>query len=116
MKNKVLEAFEKLNKVNSFDTPSVGDKIKISYALKEGVKSRIQTFNGVVVGTSRSNSITSKISVYRVIGKAGVLRTFFLHNPLINSLEIITKGKVRRAKLNYIVGKCGKAARIKVKK
>lgn len=96
------------------DIPSfkTGDTVKVHVRIIEGQKQRIQAFEGVVIrkrlGNSRSNFTVRKIS-YGV----GVERTFPLHSPIIDQIEVVTRGKVRRSRLYYLRELKGKKARIK---
>ena len=92
----------------------VGDTIKVHYRIKEGEKTRIQPYEGIVIG--RKGEGSSKTFMVRKIGAdgVGVERIFPLHSPNIEKLEVVKKGKVRRAKLYYLRDKKGRAA-VKVK-
>ena len=79
-----------------------GDVIKVHQRITEGSKSRIQIFEGLVIRTKRKNSATSTISVRRIASGVGVEKTFLLHSPLIEKVEIVKRSKVRRSKLYYI--------------
>ncbi len=88
---------------------SVGDTIKVHNRIREGEKERIQIFEGLVI--SRKHSGTHENITVRKISKGiGVERIYPLHSPNIEKIEIIKKGKVRRAKLNYIKSRIGKKA------
>jgi large subunit ribosomal protein L19 len=89
-----------------------GDTVKVHVKIKEGEKERIQTFQGVVV-SKRGGSATETFTVRKVSYGVGVERIFPLHSPAINEIEVITKGRVRRAKIYYLRNLRGKAARIK---
>ncbi|MGH9735321.1 MAG: 50S ribosomal protein L19 [Candidatus Acidiferrales bacterium] len=91
-----------------------GDTIRVSVRLKEGEgeKERIQAFEGVVMNR-RGELVNESFTVRRVSFGIGVERIFPLHSPMISSIEILQAGKVRRAKLNYLRSRKGKAARIK---
>lgn len=112
-RNPLLEAIEAKNVNRRFKSPKVGDTIKVGYSLKEGTKSRVQAFQGIVVSVSKKNSIAANFSVYRAIGRMGTLRKYLLHSPLIDSITVVKRGIVRKAKANHIVGKFGKSARVK---
>ena len=98
------------------DLPSFrpGDTIRVHVRLKEGEgeKERIQPFEGVVMNR-RGEMLGESFTVRRVSFGIGVERIFPLHSPMISTIEIVTQGRVRRAKLNYLRGRKGKAARIK---
>jgi large subunit ribosomal protein L19 len=89
-----------------------GDTVRVSVKIKEGDKFRIQAFEGVVIGLKR-RGVRSSIVVRKVSLGYGVERIFPLYSPLIESIDRIKRGRVRRAKLYYLRGRKGKAARIK---
>ncbi len=89
-----------------------GDTIKVHVRLKEGDKERIQPFEGVVM-SRRGELLGESFTVRRVSFGVGVERIFPVHSPMISSIEIMRQGRVRRAKLNYLRARRGKAARIK---
>jgi large subunit ribosomal protein L19 len=89
-----------------------GDTVKVHVRIKEGEKERIQAFQGVVI--SKCNGLANaSFTVRKVSYGIGVERIFLLHSPSIDKIEMVTKGKVRRAKLYYLRKLRGKAARIK---
>lgn len=91
-----------------------GDTVRVHVRLKEGEgeKERIQPFEGVVM-TRRGELLGASFTVRRVSFGIGVERIFPVHSPMISSIEVVRQGQVRRAKLNYLRGRKGKAARIK---
>lgn len=89
-----------------------GDTVQVNIKIKEGDKERIQVFAGTVI-RKRSNGVRSTITVRKVSSGVGVERTFPLNSPAIESIKVAGKGVVRRAKLYYLRGLKGKAARIK---
>jgi large subunit ribosomal protein L19 len=91
-----------------------GDTVRVNVRLKEGEgdKERIQAFEGVVM-SRRGELLGQSFTVRRVSFGIGVERIFPTHSPMISSIELVRKGSVRRAKLNYLRGRKGKAARIK---
>jgi large subunit ribosomal protein L19 len=91
-----------------------GDTVRVNVRLKEGEgeKERIQPFEGVVM-SRRGELLGESFTVRRVSFGIGVERIFPVHSPMISSIEIVQEGRVRRAKLNYLRGRKGKAARIK---
>jgi large subunit ribosomal protein L19 len=110
-----MRALEQIEKEQMrMDVPDfrAGDTVKVHVKIKEGEKERIQVFEGIVIrkryGASRSSFTVRKIS-YGV----GVERIFPTHSPAIDRIEIVQRGKVRRAKLYYLRGLKGKAARIR---
>ena len=92
-----------------------GDTIKVYVRIKEGDKERIQVFQGVVIRKKRGNT-RATFTVRKVTYGIGVERIFPFHSPSIDKIEIIKRGKVRRAKLYYLRKLRGKAARIKEKR
>ena len=103
-------------KVNP-DIPDLnpGDTVKVSTRVVEGERERIQVFQGVVIGV-RHGGAGANFIVRRVAYGVGVERTFPLYSPVVEKVEIVRHGKVRRAKLYYLRGLSGKAARIKEKR
>ncbi len=89
-----------------------GDTVKVSCKVVESGRERIQPFQGVVIKVQRGG-VNANFTVIRVASGVGVERTFSLYSPLVEKVEIIRHGKVRRAKLYYLRGRSGKAARIK---
>ncbi len=92
-----------------------GDTVKVKIKIVEGERERAQIFQGVVIKIRRGGAGAS-FTVRRVAYGIGVERTFLLHSPLIEGLEIVRHGRVRRAKLYYLRGLSGKASRIKEKR
>lgn len=90
----------------------VGSNVKVDVQIKEGEKTRIQAFEGIVVKL-QGGGIGTTITVRKISNGIGVERTFPLHSPLIDKITVVRRGKVRRAKLNYLKGLSGKKARIK---
>jgi len=94
----------------------VGSEVKVSYRITEGEKSRIQAFQGVLISKHGGpGQITSTFTVRKVSQGFGVERTFPLHSPNIESIEVKREGRVRRAKLYYLRNLQGKKARIREK-
>lgn len=89
-----------------------GDTVKVHVKVVEGTRERIQTFEGVVI-RRQGGSIRENFTVRRVSYGVGVERTFPLHSPKIEKIEVMRRGKVRRAKLYYLRERTGKSARIK---
>ncbi len=92
-----------------------GDTVKVFVKIKEGDKERIQLFEGLVI-KRRGGGISETFTVRKNSYGVGVERTFPVHAPVISKIEVVRKGKVRRAKLNYIRTLSAKAARIKERK
>lgn len=93
---------------------SIGDTVKVYLKIVEGDKERTQVFEGIVIGRKGGGS-RETFTVRKVSYGVGVERIFPLHSPMIEKIEVVKKGDVRRAKLYYLRGKKGKAARIKEK-
>jgi len=91
---------------------SSGDTVRVDVTIKEGERERSQAFQGVVI-RKRGNGHGSSFTLRRVSNDVGVERTFLTYSPLIKSLEVVKKGKVRRSRLGYLRGLSGKKARIK---
>jgi large subunit ribosomal protein L19 len=90
----------------------VGDTLKIGVRIKEGGKERVQPYEGTVIAM-RGSGITSSIVVRKTFQGVGVERLFLLHSPKLESIVVIRRGKVRRAKLYYLRDRVGKATRVK---
>ena len=106
-----LEA-EQMNKV--IPAFSSGDTIVVQVRVKEGDRERLQAFEGVVIA-KRNRGLNSAFTVRKISNGEGVERVFQTYSPLIGEIEVKRRGKVRRAKLYYLRGLTGKAARIKEK-
>ena len=92
---------------------SAGDTVRVNFRIREGERERIQAFQGVVIRLNHGKGPAANFTVRRISGGIGIERIFPLHSPLIESLEITRYGSVRRAKLYYLRGLQGRAARIK---
>ena len=90
-----------------------GDTISVGYRVIEGSRSRVQSFEGVVIKISSGHGLDKTFTVRKISGGIGVERIFPFHSPNIESLKVLKEGKVRRAKLYYLRGLKGKATRIK---
>ena len=88
-----------------------GDTVKVHVNIVEGTRSRIQVFQGVVIGRS-GEGIRETFCIRKVSFQVGVERTFPVHSPVIDHIEVVTRGDVRRAKLYYLRDRRGKSARI----
>ena len=91
---------------------SVGDRVRVHIKVVEGEKERVQAFEGTVIAR-KHGGLNETFTVRRVSYGEGVERIFPVHSPNIDSIEVLTKGVVRRAKLYYLRGRSGKASRIK---
>ena len=92
---------------------SAGDTVRVNFRIREGERERIQAFQGVVIRLNHGKGSAANFTVRRISGGIGIERIFPFHSPLIESLEITRYGSVRRAKLYYLRGLQGRAARIK---
>lgn len=90
-----------------------GDTVRVHQKIKEGNKERVQVFEGVVIRTDRKDSHTSRITVRKVASGVGVEKSFLLHSPLVEKVEIVRRGKVRRNFLTFLRNRSGKSARLK---
>lgn len=112
MKNRILESIEEEYKRKEIPEFRAGDTIVVNYRILEGDKERIQPFEGIVI-KRHNNGLSSTFTVRKMSGNVGVERTFLLHSPKIESINVKRLGKVRRSKLYYLRNLKGKAARIK---
>ena len=90
----------------------VGDTVKVHVRIKEGQKYRIQVFEGTVIA-KRHGGIQETFTVRRVAHGCGIERVFPVHSPVVDKVEVVRNGKVRRAKLYYLRDRVGKAAKVK---
>lgn len=113
-----MTKIEQLEKENiRLDMPNFrpGDTVKVHVKIKEGEKERIQAFQGVVI-SKRKGATNATFTVRKVSYGIGVERIFPMHSPVIDRVEVVTRGRVRRAKIYYLRKLRGKAARIKEKR
>lgn len=89
-----------------------GDTVRVHQKIKEGNKERIQIFEGVVIRTDNKNSHTSRITVRKIASGVGVEKSFMLHSPLVEKIEIVRRAKVRRNFLSFLRNRSGKSARL----
>jgi large subunit ribosomal protein L19 len=108
----LLQAEAKRDKVPTL-TP--GDTVKVHARVVEGNRERVQIFEGTVIGL-RGSGTKETFTVRRIAHGVGVERSFLLHSPRIDRIDVVRHGKVRRAKLYYLRGKVGKSARIREKR
>lgn len=107
-----IEAEQMKSEVTAFN---VGDTIKVYGKIKEGNRERIQVFEGTVI-KKQNGSNRETFTVRKTSGGIGVEKTWPLHSPLVEKIEVVRRGKVRRAKLFYLRDRVGKAAKVKEKK
>ena len=108
----MVDIIEKENLNENAPKINVGDTVKVFYKIKEGDKERIQGYEGVVI-SKKNASVRETFTVRRISYGVGVERTFPVHSPLIDHVDVIRKGSPRRAKLYYVRERTGKAAKIK---
>jgi large subunit ribosomal protein L19 len=89
-----------------------GDTVRVHQKIKEGNKERIQIFEGVVLRTDNKKQHTSRITVRKIASGVGVEKSFLLHSPLVEKIEVVRRSKVRRNFLSYLRKRSGKSARL----
>lgn len=114
MKMDIIRALEQQQIKQDIPDFGPGDNVKVHYRITEGNRERIQVFQGDVI-RRHGESSRETFTVRKVSFSVGVERTFPVHSPKIEKIEVVRKGKVRRAKLYYLRDKVGKAAKIKEK-
>ena len=92
-----------------------GDTVKVTQKIKEGEKFRLQFFEGVVIRVDRKESHTARIVVRKIASGIGVEKSFLMHSPLVEKVEIVKRAKVRRNNLSYLRNRSGKSARLVAK-
>jgi large subunit ribosomal protein L19 len=111
----ILDAIDAKNLRTDIPAFRAGDNVKVHVNIIEGARSRIQVFQGVVISKS-GEGIRESFTVRKVSFQVGVERTFPLHSPVIDHIELVSRGLVRRAKLYYLRDLRGKAAKIREKR
>lgn len=104
-----LETSQKKTKLPSIN---VGDTVKIHQRITEGKKSRVQIFEGLVIRYRKPNSLQAFITVRKIASGVGVEKSWFVHNPTIEKVQVVKRSKVRRAFLSYMRDRRGKSARL----
>ncbi|MDQ5943675.1 MAG: large subunit ribosomal protein [Patescibacteria group bacterium] len=104
-----LESSQKKTKLPSIN---VGDTVKIHQRITEGKKSRVQIFEGLVIRYRKTNSLQAFITVRKIASGVGVEKSWFVHNPTIEKIQVVKRSKVRRAFLSYMRDRRGKSARL----
>ena len=102
-------------KKNDIPDFRVGDTVRVHIKIKEGSRERIQIFEGFVL-KRQHGGINETFTVRRIASGVGVEKTFPVHSPLVEKIEVVKKGRVRRAKLNYMRQRTGKSAKVKARK
>ena len=108
----VIQKIEDKYKKHQVVEVKTGDTVKVHQKIKEGNKERVQIFEGMVIRTSKKNSLTSTITVRRIASGVGVEKSFLLHGPNVLKIEVTKRSKVRRNYLSYIRTRTGKATRL----
>jgi large subunit ribosomal protein L19 len=112
--SKIIDAIEKEQMEKDIPEFAPGDSVIVQVKVKEGERERLQAFEGVVIA-KRSRGLNSSFTVRKVSHGEGVERVFQTYSPIVDSIKVKRRGDVRRAKLYYLRGRTGKAARIKEK-
>jgi len=110
--NEIIRSLEREQLRTDIPNFRIGDTVRVFVKVVEGSRERLQAFEGVVIAR-RNGSVRETFTVRRVSYGIGVERTFPVHSPRVDRIEIIRRGKVRRAKLYYLRNLSGKAAKIK---
>lgn len=110
--NDIIKKIEAGQVKDSVDEFRVGDTVRVSALIKEGNRERIQVFEGTVI-KRQNGGARETFTVRKISGGVGVERTWPLHSPTISSIQVVRRGKVRRAKLTYLRKRVGKAAKVK---
>ena len=113
-KNKIIQELENEQLKQDLPKFSVGDTVVVSVKVTEGDRTRLQAYEGVVIG-KRNRGLNSAFTVRKISSGVGVERTFQTHSPFVDSIKVKRRGAVRRAKLYYLRERTGKAARIREK-
>ena len=112
--SKVIEAIEKEQMTKEVPDFAPGDTVVVQVKVKEGNRERLQAFEGIVIA-KRNRGLNSSFTVRKISHGEGVERVFQTFSPLVSGIQVKRRGDVRRAKLYYLRGRTGKAARIKEK-
>ena len=110
--NEIIKSIEDEQLKETVDQFNVGDTVKVYGKIKEGNRERIQIFEGTVV-KRQGGSNRETFTVRKSSNGIGVEKTWPLHSPNVEKIEVVRRGKVRRAKLNYLKGRVGKKAKVK---
>lgn len=115
MNMEIIKELEKEQIKSDLPEFGVGDTVKVHLKVKEGKRERIQIFEGIVL-KKQNGSVRETFTVRKISYGVGVEKTLPLHSPKIDKIEVSRRGKVRRAKLNYLRERVGKAAKVKQRK
>lgn len=108
----IIKSIEHEQLKNKIPDLHIGDTIRVHQRIKEGNRERIQVFEGIVI-KKQGGGLTATFTVRRISYGVGVEKTFLIHSPLVEKVEVVRVGKARRAKLYYLRDKIGKAAKTK---
>ncbi len=112
--SKIIEALENEQMTKKIPEFSAGDTVIVQVKVKEGTRERLQAFEGIVIA-KRNRGLNSSFTVRKISPGEGVERVFQTYSPVVSEIQVKRRGDVRRAKLYYLRGRTGKAARIKEK-
>jgi large subunit ribosomal protein L19 len=107
----IIRSIEAEHLKSDLPTLYVGDTVRVGVKIIEGSKERVQPYEGIIIAM-RNGGINETITVRRIFQGIGVERVFLLHSPKVDSIKVVRRGKVRRAKLYYLRDRVGKATRI----
>ncbi len=110
--NEIIKKIEDAQLKEKVDEFRVGDTVRVSAKIKEGNRERIQVFEGIVL-KRQNGGVRETFTVRKISNGVGVEKTWPLHSPTIEKIEVVRRGKVRRAKLNYLRNRVGKSAKVK---
>ena len=110
--NDIIKAIEQEQLKATVDEFNIGDTVRVHNKIKEGNRERIQIFEGTVV-KRQNGGARETFTVRKISNGVGVEKTWPLHSPSVDKIQVIRRGKVRRAKLNYLRDRVGKAAKVK---
>ena len=112
--SEIIRSIEKAQLRTDLPEFGIGDTVRVHIKIKEGSKERIQIFEGTVIA-KKHGGVNETFTVRRISYGVGVEKVFPVHSPNVVQVETVRKGKVRRAKLYYLRGRVGKAAKVKTK-
>ncbi|MBO4835773.1 MAG: 50S ribosomal protein L19 [Lachnospiraceae bacterium] len=110
--NEIIKKIEDAQLKEKVDEFRIGDTVRVSAKIKEGNRERVQVFEGIVI-KRQNGGARETFTVRKTSNGVGVEKTWPLHSPVIEKIEVVRRGKVRRAKLNYLRDRVGKAAKVK---
>ena len=110
--NEIIKEIEQAQLKESVDKFNVGDTVRVSAKIKEGNRERTQVFEGTVL-KKQGTGVRATFTVRKISNGVGVEKTWPLHSPIVEKVDVVRRGKVRRAKLYYLRDRVGKAAKVK---